>query len=56
MFTVPLHFKESVGKCNQLLFETYGKYAPFIKTCEYWFQRFKSDDFDTLDNRKSSKI
>lgn len=19
---------------------------PFIKTCEYWFRRFKSDDFD----------
>jgi len=25
--------------------ETYGAVAPSIKTCEYWFRRFKSGNF-----------
>ena len=33
-----------------MLVETYGKHAPVIRTCETWFRRFKSGDFDLKDN------
>ena len=29
-----------------------GDYSPLIKTCGYWFRRFKSGDFDTEDNER----
>lgn len=29
--------------------ETYQESAPSLKTCECWFRRFKSDDFDLND-------
>ena len=32
-----------------MLCEAYGEHASSIKTCEYWFRRFKSGDFDTSD-------
>ena len=33
-----------------MLLETYGEQAPVIRTCETWFQQFKSRDFDSTDN------
>ena len=32
-----------------MLCEAYAEHASSIKTCEYWFRRFKSGDFDTSD-------
>ncbi|UYV66432.1 hypothetical protein LAZ67_4001656 [Cordylochernes scorpioides] len=33
----------------------YGKHALSIKSCEYWFQRFKSSDFDTRDKERGGR-
>ena len=41
------HLKKTSAKSYQLLRETYGKHVPSQDTCERWFHRFKSDDFDT---------
>lgn len=35
--------------------EAYGEHAPSIKTCEYWFRRFKSGDFDTNDKEREGR-
>ena len=34
--------KKSAAEGHRLLCEAYGEHALSIKTCEYWFQRFKS--------------
>jgi len=44
--------KKSAAESHQLLLETYGDYTPSIKTCEYWFRRFKSGNFDTEDKER----
>ena len=36
------NLKKSAVETHRLLCEAYGEHAPPIKTCEYWFQRFKS--------------
>ncbi|UYV70850.1 SETMAR [Cordylochernes scorpioides] len=33
----------------------YGKHALSIKSCEYWFRRFKSGDFDTRDKERGGR-
>ncbi|UYV74653.1 SETMAR [Cordylochernes scorpioides] len=33
----------------------YGKNALSIKSCEYWFRRFKSGDFDTRDKERGGR-
>jgi len=38
-----------------LLLETYGDNTPSIKTCEHWFRRFKSGDFDTEDKERTGQ-
>ncbi|UYV83682.1 SETMAR [Cordylochernes scorpioides] len=40
---------------HQLLCEAYGKHALSIKSCEYWFRRFKSGDFDTRDKERGER-
>ena len=36
------NLKKSAAEGHRLLCEAYGEHAPSIKTCEYWFRRFKS--------------
>lgn len=38
-----------------MLCEAYGEHAPSISTCEYWFRRFKSGDFDTSDKEREGR-
>jgi len=37
------YFTASIAEAHQLISETYS--APSVKTCEYWFQQFKSGNF-----------
>ncbi|UYV64255.1 SETMAR [Cordylochernes scorpioides] len=41
---------------HRLLCEAYGKHALSIKSCEYWFRRFKSGDFDTRDKERGGRL
>ena len=43
-------------KVIRLLLEIYQEYAPSVKTCEYWFRRFKSGDFDLNDKERSGQL
>ena len=36
-------------------FLTYGDLAPTVKTCERWFQRFKSGDFNVIDKEHENR-
>jgi len=51
------HLKKSAADGHRwtLLCEAYGEHASSIKTCEYWFRRFKSGDFDTSDKEREGK-
>ena len=44
--------KKDAAESHCLLSGTYGDYTPSIKTCEYWFRRCKSGDFDTEDKER----
>mgnify|MGYP003334104996 CR=1 FL=1 len=44
--------KESAAASHRMLQKTYGEHAPSIKSCEYWFRRFRSGDFDTSDKER----
>jgi len=44
-----LIFKETVAEGHRILIETYDDIASSIKTCEYWFRRFKSSNFNVND-------
>lgn len=46
------HLKKSAAQSQQMLAEAYGDDSPSISTCEYWFRRFKSNDFDTDDKER----
>jgi len=37
-----LYCFDSIAEAHQFISETYS--APSVKTCEYWFRRFKSDN------------
>lgn len=39
-------FCSLAAESHRLLLQTYEKYAPLVKTSEYWFRPFKSGDFD----------
>jgi len=39
----------------QIVIETYGEFSPSIKTCEYWFRRFRSDDFEVTKTLRTAK-
>ncbi|GJQ80573.1 putative histone methyltransferase activity H3-K27 specific protein [Trypoxylus dichotomus] len=47
---VPL--KKSAAETCRLLVDIYGDHAPSEPTCRYWFQRFKSGDFDVNDKER----
>ncbi|UYV61439.1 SETMAR, partial [Cordylochernes scorpioides] len=47
--------KKSATDGHRLLCEAYGKHALSIKSCEYWFRRFKSGDFDTRDKERGGR-
>ena len=49
------HLKKSAAEGHRLLCEAYGEHAPSIKTCEYWFRRFKRGDFDTSDKEREGR-
>ena len=49
------NLKKSAADGHRLLCEAYGEHAPSIKTCEYWFRRFKSGDFDTSDKKREGR-
>ena len=39
--------KKTAGESYRLFREAYGEHTPSQDTCEGWFRRFKSGDFDT---------
>jgi len=44
-----LHYfdlKKTVAAAHKLLIEAYGNCVPSERTCQEWFERFKSDDYD----------
>ena len=41
------YLKKTVAESYRLLREAYGEHAPSRDTCERWFRRLKSGDFDT---------
>ena len=40
---------------QRLLIDTYGEYAPSIRTCETWFRQVKCSDFNVKD-KKSQEL
>lgn len=49
------NLKKSASDGHLLLCEAYGEHALSIKTCEFWFRRFKSGDFDTSDKAREGR-
>ena len=49
------NLKKSAAEGHRLLCEAYGEHAPSIKTCEYWFRRFNSGNFDTSDKEREGR-
>lgn len=47
--------KKSAAEAHQTLFEAYGDKAPSYPNCRFWFQRFKSGDFDVEDKDRSGQ-
>lgn len=45
--------KKSAYKTHQILVECYGEHALSKATCENWFKRFKSGDFDVQDKPRT---
>ncbi|EFN83548.1 hypothetical protein EAI_06454, partial [Harpegnathos saltator] len=41
------NLKKSAAEARRLLEEAYGEHAQSKTTCEDWFKRFRSGDFDT---------
>ena len=59
-FNPLFYFEEIAAESYIILQETYGEHALSQETCEHWFKRFKSDDFNVKDknvqaNRKKFK-
>ena len=46
------HLKKTAAESHRLLVEAYGEHAPTQKTCERWFARFRSGDFDVEDKER----
>ena len=49
------HQKKKAAESHRLLVETYGEHAPSIKSCETWFRKFKSGDFEVRDSERSGR-
>jgi transposase len=47
--------KKTAAEAHRFISETYSKHAPSVKTCEYWYRRFKSGDFDLKDKERSGQ-
>ena len=47
--TFCFHFKKTVAESYRLLRKAYGEHAPTHDTCDWWFRRFKSGDFEVTD-------
>lgn len=43
-----LNLKKTAADAYQLLIEAYRDYALFKQTCQEWFQRFKTGNFDVI--------
>lgn len=55
---VLLHYfdlKKTAAAAHKLLVEAYGNCAPSERTCQEWFQRFKSGDYDVNDKQRSGQ-
>nr|AAC16610.1 transposase [Drosophila simulans]AAC16611.1 transposase [Drosophila simulans]AAC16615.1 transposase [Drosophila simulans] len=48
------HLKKTAAESHRMLVEAFGEQVPTVKTCERWFQRFKSGDFD-VDDKEHGK-
>ena len=48
--------KKTAAESYPLLGEDYGEQAPSQGTCERWFRRFKSDDFEVADKEHGKTI
>ena len=46
---------KKASESHRILLETYGNLAPTVKTCERWFQRFKSGDFNVIDKERENR-
>lgn len=49
------HLNKKATDAHQMLAQAYGDAAPSIRTCQEWFQRFKSGDFDVKDKDRSGQ-
>ena len=44
--------KKTAAETHRFLLEIYGEHSPSQKTCEFWFRRFKNNDFDVSDKER----
>lgn len=50
------HLKKTVTESHQLISEAYPKIVCERKTCQRWFARFKSGDFDVEDKERPGQV
>lgn len=43
------HFKKKATEAHQMLTDAYGGNSPSLRTCQEWYQQFKSGDFSVND-------
>ena len=46
------NMKEAAAESHRILVEVYGEHALAERTCQKWFARFKSGDFDLEDEER----
>lgn len=49
------NLKKNTTEAHQMLHTAYGNAAPSISTCEFWYRRFKSGDFETDDKEREGR-
>ena len=47
--------RKKAAEAHRILVETYGAHALSVDTCERWFQRFRSGDFDVKDKERENR-
>lgn len=47
------HMKKKAAECHRILVEVYGANALSERTCQFWFSRFKSGNFNLEDNERA---
>lgn len=52
MLILCFHLKKTAAESHRMLVEAFGEQVATVKTCERWFQRFKSGDFDVKDKER----